>query len=112
MMDQAPQGEEQLLWDAAELTQQQSWDWDAYYEQVLRNVVTRARCLLLTHALVKLLNVLHYLSRYSLTRSGTLTHSGTLTYCGILTNSHAHSLTHSLTHLCTLWRSWSGVCVE
>lgn len=33
MMDQAPQGEEQLLWDAAELTQQQSWDWDAYYEQ-------------------------------------------------------------------------------
>ena len=34
MMDQAPQGEEQLLWDAAELTQQQSWDWDAYYAQV------------------------------------------------------------------------------
>ena len=31
MMDQAPQGEEQALWDAAELAQQQSWDWDAYY---------------------------------------------------------------------------------
>ena len=26
-------GKEQLLWDAAELTQQQSWDWDAYYDQ-------------------------------------------------------------------------------
>lgn len=22
-----------MLWDAAELTQQQSWDWDAYYDQ-------------------------------------------------------------------------------
>ena len=22
-----------MLWDAAELTQQQSWDWDAYYAQ-------------------------------------------------------------------------------
>ena len=32
-MDQAPLGQEQLLWDAAELTQQQSWDWDAYYDQ-------------------------------------------------------------------------------
>ena len=32
--EQAPQGEEQLLWDAAELTQAQSWDWDAYYDQV------------------------------------------------------------------------------
>ena len=34
LMDQAPQGQEQLLWDAAELTQQQSWDWDAYYNQL------------------------------------------------------------------------------
>jgi hypothetical protein len=33
LMDMAPQGQEQLLWDAAELTQQQSWDWDAYYDQ-------------------------------------------------------------------------------
>lgn len=33
LMDQDPQGQEQLLWDAAELTQQQSWDWDAYYDQ-------------------------------------------------------------------------------
>jgi hypothetical protein len=33
LLDQAPQGQEQLLWDAAELTQQQSWDWDAYYDQ-------------------------------------------------------------------------------
>lgn len=33
LLDQAPQGEEQMLWDAAELTQQQSWDWDAYYDQ-------------------------------------------------------------------------------
>jgi hypothetical protein len=33
LLDQSPQGQEQLLWDAAELTQQQSWDWDAYYEQ-------------------------------------------------------------------------------
>ena len=32
-MDQAPSGKEQLLWDAAELTQQQSWDWDAYYDE-------------------------------------------------------------------------------
>ena len=32
-MDQAPQGSEQALWDAAELTQAQSWDWDAYYDQ-------------------------------------------------------------------------------
>ena len=32
-MDQAPQGQEQLLWDAAELTQQQSWYWDAYYDR-------------------------------------------------------------------------------
>lgn len=32
-MDMAPQGQEQLLWDAAALTQQQSWDWDAYYDQ-------------------------------------------------------------------------------
>jgi len=31
-LDQAPQGQEQALWDAAELTQQQSWDWDAYYD--------------------------------------------------------------------------------
>lgn len=23
----------QMLWDAAELTQQQSWDWDSYYAQ-------------------------------------------------------------------------------
>jgi len=34
LLDQAPQGQEQLLWDAAELTQQQSWDWDAYYDQL------------------------------------------------------------------------------
>ena len=27
------QGQEQMLWDAAELTQAQSWDWDAYYSQ-------------------------------------------------------------------------------
>lgn len=33
MMDQAPKGKEQMLWDAAELTQQQSWDWDAYYDR-------------------------------------------------------------------------------
>lgn len=33
LLDTAPQGQEQLLWDAAELTQQQSWDWDAYYSQ-------------------------------------------------------------------------------
>ena len=33
-IDQAAQGKEQLLWDAAELTQQQSWDWDAYYAQL------------------------------------------------------------------------------
>ena len=33
LLDQAPQGQEQLLWDAAELTQQQSWDWDAYYDR-------------------------------------------------------------------------------
>ena len=33
MSDQAAQGKEQLLWDAAELTQQQGWDWDAYYAQ-------------------------------------------------------------------------------
>ena len=33
LMDQAPQGQEQMLWDAAELTQQQSWDWDAYYNR-------------------------------------------------------------------------------
>ena len=32
-LDQAPQGQEQMLWDAAEITQQQSWDWDAYYSQ-------------------------------------------------------------------------------
>jgi hypothetical protein len=32
-MDQAAQGQEQALWDAAELTQQQSWDWDAYYDR-------------------------------------------------------------------------------
>ena len=25
--------QEQLLWDAAELTQQQGWDWDAYYDR-------------------------------------------------------------------------------
>ena len=29
-MDYFPMGKEQLLWDSAELTQQQSWDWDAY----------------------------------------------------------------------------------
>jgi hypothetical protein len=33
-MDLAPLGQEQLLWDAADLTQKQSWDWDAYYDQV------------------------------------------------------------------------------
>ena len=31
LSDQAPQGQEQLLWDAAELTRDQSWDWDSYY---------------------------------------------------------------------------------
>ena len=34
LLDQAPQGHEQLLWDAAELAQQQGWDWGAYYDQV------------------------------------------------------------------------------
>ena len=33
-MDLAPLGQEQLLWDAADLAQKQSWDWDAYYDQV------------------------------------------------------------------------------
>ena len=33
LMDQAPQGQEQALWDAAELTEQQSYDWDAYYHR-------------------------------------------------------------------------------
>jgi len=33
LLDIAPQGQEQLLWDAAELTFEQSWDWDAYYAQ-------------------------------------------------------------------------------
>jgi hypothetical protein len=33
LMDQAPQGQEQALWDAAELTEAQSWDWDAYYHR-------------------------------------------------------------------------------
>ena len=33
LLDQAPQGEEQALWDAAELSQQQGWDWDAYYDR-------------------------------------------------------------------------------
>ena len=33
LLDSAPQGQEQMLWDAAELTQQQSWDWDSYYAQ-------------------------------------------------------------------------------
>lgn len=33
LMDVAPQGQEQMLWDAAELTHEQSWDWDAYYAQ-------------------------------------------------------------------------------
>jgi len=32
-MDQAPQGQEQMLHDAAELTKKQSWDWDCYYKQ-------------------------------------------------------------------------------
>lgn len=32
-LDQDPQGRQQMLWDAATLTQQQSWDWDAYYAQ-------------------------------------------------------------------------------
>eukprot|EP01052_Picozoa_sp_SAG31_P034637 SAG31_NODE_4075_length_3612_cov_2.080843_2_plen_408_part_00 len=33
LMDQAPQNHEQALWDAAELTFTQSWDWDAYYHR-------------------------------------------------------------------------------
>jgi hypothetical protein len=33
LLEQAPQGQEQALWDAAALTQAQSWDWDAYYAQ-------------------------------------------------------------------------------
>lgn len=33
LLDQAPQGQEQALWDAAELTEQQSYDWDAYYHR-------------------------------------------------------------------------------
>lgn len=32
-LDQDPQGMEQMLWDAAALTQAQSWDWDAYYNR-------------------------------------------------------------------------------
>ena len=33
LMDTDPLGEEQLLWDAAELAKAQSWDWDAYYSR-------------------------------------------------------------------------------
>ena len=33
LMDVAPQGQEQMLWDAGELTFEQSWDWDSYYAQ-------------------------------------------------------------------------------
>jgi hypothetical protein len=33
-LEQDPQEQEQMLWDAAVLTQQQSWDWDAYYNQL------------------------------------------------------------------------------
>ncbi|EDQ88470.1 uncharacterized protein MONBRDRAFT_26201 [Monosiga brevicollis MX1] len=32
-LDQDPQGQEQMLWDLGELTWQQSWDWDSYYNQ-------------------------------------------------------------------------------
>eukprot|EP00039_Didymoeca_costata_P021703 m.2809 g.2809 ORF g.2809 m.2809 type:complete len:948 (-) comp2595_c0_seq1:128-2971(-) len=32
-LDQDAQGQEQMLFDAAEQTQAQSWDWDSYYEQ-------------------------------------------------------------------------------
>ena len=32
-LDQDPQGMEQMLWDAAALTQAQSWDWDAYCKE-------------------------------------------------------------------------------
>lgn len=31
-LDQDPQGQEQMLWDAAEQTQLQSWDWLATYD--------------------------------------------------------------------------------
>eukprot|EP00662_Eupelagonemidae_sp_cell21_P043791 gene43791-59714_t len=33
LLDAAPQGEAQMLWDAAELAQQQGFDWDAYYDR-------------------------------------------------------------------------------
>jgi len=33
LMDQDPQGHEQMLWDAAELAQHQGFDWDAYYSR-------------------------------------------------------------------------------
>ena len=33
LLDASPQGQEQMLWDAAELTHHQSWDWDSYYAQ-------------------------------------------------------------------------------
>ena len=33
VIDQDPQGHEQMLWDAAELAQAQSWDWDSYYSR-------------------------------------------------------------------------------
>jgi hypothetical protein len=33
LMDQAPQGEEQMLWDAADIAHEQRWDWDRYYER-------------------------------------------------------------------------------
>jgi hypothetical protein len=31
--DLGPRGEEQMLLDAGELTKQQSWDWDGYYQR-------------------------------------------------------------------------------
>lgn len=33
LMDQAPQNNEQMLWDAAALAQEQGFDWDAYYSE-------------------------------------------------------------------------------